>query len=333
MLRRSDLRSRAMLPLSLAGALLLTAGCDSSSTDLDDPTPTATTFSVYLTDAPGDVADVWVEIADVRLVGSGPPVSILDEPTGLINLLELQGTSMVLVEEAEVEPGPYSQLRFVVSGAVLETTDGQVFTLGGAQHPGGLSSTGSLLCPSCGQSGLKVNFAGGLEIDDGENAAMVDFDVSQSFGRQAGQSGRWVMHPVIQGVVTDPGTTVPVTGTVVGQVVLGTDGEGAPVQIPACGGEERGVEAFIPTATSTTLLDDEGDPFTFTASVEASGDFTLSVLDADTYALGYLPVLLLDGEALTWTADVDPGSVEVALNETVDGVVFTITSATCSSTD
>jgi len=336
MLRSLDLRSfnrssRALLPLSLAAALVVATGCESSSTDLEDSGPT--TFSVYLTDAPGEVADVWVEIADVRLVGSGAPVSILGEPSGLINLLELEGTSMVLVDEAEVEPGQYSQLRFVLSGAVLETIDGQVFTFGGAEHPDGLPSTGTLQCPSCGQSGLKVNFAGGLEIGSGENAAMVDFDVSQSFGRQAGQSGRWVMRPVIQGVVTEPGVTVPVTGTIQGQVTLATDGAGDPIQIPACGGAERGLEAFIPTATSTTLLDDEGDPFVFTASVDSAGAFALSVLEADTYALGFAPVLVLGSESLTWTASVAPGSAAVSLGGTADGVVFTITSASCAATD
>lgn len=336
MLRSFDFPSfpranRAVLPLSLVAALAMATGCE-SSTDLDG-SEDATTFSVYLTDAPGEVADVWVEIADVRLVGADMPISILDEPTGLINLLELEGTSMVLVDAAGVEPGSYSQLRFVLSGAVLETIDGQVFTLGGAEHPDGLPTTGTLQCPSCGQSGLKVNFAGGLEIGEGGNAAMVDFDVSQSFGRQAGQSGRWVMRPVIQGVITEPGTTVPVTGTIQGQVVLATDGAGDPIQIPACGGAERGIEAFIPMATSTTLLDEEGDPFVFTADVEASGAFALSVLQGDTYALGYLPVLVLGTESLTWNAAVVPGAIAVPTGGTVDGVVFTITSASCGASD
>jgi hypothetical protein len=32
----------------------------------------------------------------------------------------------------------------------------------------------------------------------------VDFDVAESFGKQAGQSGKWVMHPVLKGSVVEP---------------------------------------------------------------------------------------------------------------------------------
>ena len=54
--------------------------------------------------------------------------------------------------------------------------------------------------PSFGQSGLKVNLAdGSLDLDGDEKILLVDFDVQQSFGHPAGDSGAWVMHPVING--------------------------------------------------------------------------------------------------------------------------------------
>jgi hypothetical protein len=59
--------------------------------------------------------------------------------------------------------------------------------------------TGDLQMPSFAQSGLKVNLPGDaitVEGDD-QRILLVDFDVSKSFGHQAGNSGKWVMHPVI----------------------------------------------------------------------------------------------------------------------------------------
>lgn len=317
--------------LALLSALLfIAAGCDESSTE--PPSGTAS-LSVYLTDAPGDVAGVWVQVDDVLLVGQGQPRSILPEPSELVDLLALVDSSMVLVDGAEVEAGQYSQLRFVIGGGVLEATDGSVYSFGGASHPDGLSSTGDLHCPSCSQSGLKVNFAGGLDLADSENAVLVDFDVAQSFGRQAGQSGRWVMRPLIQGVVTDPGDMDGPGGWIAGEVVLGTDAEGDPIEIPACGGEERSIADFVPLATSTTLEDDDGDPLVFSGRVSGDGSTEIAILAADVYTLGHQGTLLYDGAQLVWDASVSPGSVEVESRATTTGVTWVIEDARCEADD
>jgi hypothetical protein len=52
--------------------------------------------------------------------------------------------------------------------------------------------------PSFGTSGLKVKLPGDLlVVDDDDHVILVDFDAAQSFGQVAGNSGQWVMHPVI----------------------------------------------------------------------------------------------------------------------------------------
>ena len=52
--------------------------------------------------------------------------------------------------------------------------------------------------PSYAQSGLKVNLPGGsVKLDGEQTVVLVDFDVSQSFGKEAGASDRWVMSPVL----------------------------------------------------------------------------------------------------------------------------------------
>lgn len=303
-----------------------------------DETPTDGTFedgqgqlSVYLTDAPGDVEDVWVQVDDVVLVGGGEQISLLDEPTELINLLDLQDEALALAEDQEVEARSYTQVRFILGSAVLESTGGGVFTFGGAEHPDGMDATGTLLCPSCQQTGIKVRLPGGVSIEEGEDAGLLmDFDVSQSFGRKAGQSGMWVMNPTILGLAADPGAIEggETEGTITGTVTLDTD-----VAIPACGGEDRTLEEFVPRAEATTLTDDEGNPLVFSGETAASGDFELEVLGADTYSMGFQAETAFDTVKLVWDATVDPAEVTIdADGDEVGGVSYTITSVTCEST-
>jgi hypothetical protein len=103
--------------------------------------------------------------------------------------------------------------------------------------------------PSLGSSGLKVNFPE-TELDITlDHDFLVDFDVSQSFGKQAGNSGKWVMHPVIKGaefttagaviatLKLNTGVTLPVpptgavtlaafTATLNGEVINFSDSDG-----------------------------------------------------------------------------------------------------------
>jgi hypothetical protein len=333
--------------VALATGLALalgTAACADSGFDPDaDPGDGATTLSVYLTDAPGDVADVWIEIDDIILQG-GPegPLSLLEEPVGPVSLLDLQDEVMLLVEELELEAGTYAQLRFRLGGAVLETVGGSVYAFGGMEHPDGLPVTGTLMCPSCAQSGLKVTFPGGIVIGEGANGILLDFDVAQSFGRQAGQSGRWVMRPLIKGIAVSPGDMdgngdLP-GGRIEGTVALAVDPEsGEPLlALPVCGvGEDavtRTLADFVPRATTTTVLD-EGEPIAFVGSTTAAGAFQVNVLHEDSYALDHWNEIVLNGWILTWQAQVAPATVNVEEGEVVGGVTYTITAASCVPDD
>ncbi len=312
---------------TLAIALLpaLMAGCD------DDSTGSQTALiSLALTDAPGDVAAAWVEIDEIYLQGGGNEgqVTLLDQgqadALGLIELTELAGTTLDLVRDVEISAGNYGQLRFVIEGAVLETEDGEVFTFN-ASHPDGTPSTGDLTCPSCAQTGVKVLLPGEVaDLDSGSHLLVLDFDVSQSFGRSAGQSGMWVMSPVIRGA------KVGFTGSIAGTVDVERDGNQDPlVTIPECpAGTPRDLTAFVPMATAQTLVDDLGEPVTSTTAVAADGTFSLGFLHPDDYNLGFVVDVDFDGATLTFEADV-PGVVTVTSGGSSD-VVYTITAATCS---
>ena len=322
----------------VAGTLILAlAACDEGPSE---PGPSLgegeASLSVYLKDAPGDVANVWVEVVDVVLIGGeGGPRSLLDEPSSLIDLLALQDDILTLVDGEEVEAGSYQQIRFVVGGAVLESTDGQVFVRDGAEHPDGLETTGNLQCPSCGQTGIKVRFPGSLDLEEGEHGLLLDFDVAESFGRQAGQSGMWVMRPSIQGARVEPGEVESgdAVATIRGWVELGEDDEGDPVVLPECGDRERGLDDFVPAAVSTSQVDDEGEPFRFSGATTPEGDFAIEALVSDTYELTYRDRVVLNGQELVWTAVVEPETVEASKGEEATGIVYTVLEAACQATD
>ena len=149
----------------LSSLLLFTlaavAACQDSP--IDDPLPvddSGTRISVFITDAPGDVSAVWVDVSEIYFQGGpGGRTPLVTEATGLIELTSLADRARELAGDVAIEPGNYAQLRFVVSAAVLETLDGSVYVFGDAVHPGGVAATGDLMCPGCSNSGLKTWFS------------------------------------------------------------------------------------------------------------------------------------------------------------------------------
>lgn len=329
----SRLARAATIPL--LGLSLGFAGCDDD--DDDDPIGPGddeATVTVLLTDAPGAVEAVWVEILEIHLQGGDDgQVTLLDESTGLIEITELVGETRTLASDVELEPGQYGQLRMVIGDAVLETEDGEVYVLGDAEHPDALETTGELQCPSCQQSGIKVLLPNdAVEVGEGANALILDFDVAQTFGHRAGNSGMWVMQPTIQAVWVEDQNADGVpdldqVGAIRGTVELG-DG----VTIPECpAGTARDLTDFVPLATAQTLVDGDGNPIVRTGSVQADGSFELTFLAPDAYTLGYQEALEFDEATLSFTAEVDTDEVTVE-DDAVTGLVYTITAATCEVT-
>lgn len=189
---RSIMRSLVLLAV-------LTAGCAERATG-----PGRATLTIHLTDAPGDIHAAVVTIAEVYLQGTGGR-TVLGSTPYTVDLVTLATTSTVLIENVTVSAGTYPELRFVVTGAYIEVEDAsggtQIFASAAdyAGLPPGPVVDGQLQLPSFATSGLKVKLPdGGLEVPTaGAMSLLVDFDVAQSFGHEAGQSGMWVMHPVI----------------------------------------------------------------------------------------------------------------------------------------
>jgi len=276
--------------------------------------------SIVLTDAPGDIRAAVVTIDEIYLQGSDGRTVLRDRDT-TVNLLTLANDAATIVDQAIVPAGSYEQLRFVISGAYIEVEgDGggsEIYATSPdyAGLPAGAVVTGELQAPSLGQSGLKVQLGGDDSFVVTEDAAivLVDFDVSQSFGHQAGNSGRWVMHPVIKGA------TITTAATVVVNVALGSG-----VTLPDIGGNPTTLAAFNATVTnsgSTTETLQLSDP-------ESDGTWTatFNYLLPGTYSVGVTPPA-----GMTITTDpVLPVSVNAA-SGTTETVSVTVTSATVPS--
>ncbi len=174
--------------------------------------------SVLLTDAPGDeIQTAVVTISEIYLQGGEGGRVVLRDTPATVSLLDLANSTSELVSEAVVPQGDYSELRFVITGGYIEVAndDGSTTVFASSDDyaglPEGTTVGGRLHMPSYGASGLKVKFAEKLTIEGEQKVLLVDFDVGQSFGREAGGSGRWVMSPVIKAAEVTASGSIRVT--------------------------------------------------------------------------------------------------------------------------
>jgi hypothetical protein len=222
---RTISRLRSSFAALLAVALLPLVGCGGGEGKV----------TLLLTDAPGDnIKTAVVTISEIYLQGGedgdgdddgdikkangdkGGRVVLLDEPA-TVSLLELANKTAELVSDAVVPNGDYSEIRFVITGGYIEVNnpDGTTSIFASSADyaglPAGAQVAGQLHMPSYGSSGLKVKFTETLTIEGEQKILLVDFDVAQSFGKEAGGSGRWVMSPVIKAAEVTASGSINVT--------------------------------------------------------------------------------------------------------------------------
>jgi hypothetical protein len=295
-------------PILAAAAL---AACDSGTSS------NASRVTIRLHDAPGDLAEAWVKVDRVYLMGTSAAdstsgrVDLLTTPTGWINLTDLTGGSFSTIVNGVAAPaGSYTQLRIVVCEAYVVTESGDVYSTTGATLPAGVTSDGQLRTPSGCQSGFKVKLPGGsVTLENDAEVFSVDFDVSQSFGHVAGNSGAWVMHPVMTA------TDIQFMGSISGIVSLATG-----VTFPTCGGAATDVTKFSPLAISA--LD------SLSAVVGTDGAYALGVAPG-TYTMSYVPALsFTNGDSLLVTAAPSVPSATVASGGSTT-VNYSVSAVTC----
>lgn len=302
--------TRLALPL----LALAVAACDGGTGGNGDAR-----VSIRLTDAPGDLAEAWVKIDRIYLKGdadsiNGGRIDLLTTETDWVDLLTLSGgRTAELVNGTTVPAGRYQELRFVVCEAYIVTNDGDVYASDDATLPSGVTADGELHMPSACSSGFKVKFPADSSVNLASESTImtVDFDVSQSFGHQAGNSGRWVMHPVLHA------TSVGFAGGIAGTVSVAQG-----VTLPTCGGAAVAVTAFVPQATAGSTV--------YTSAVGTDGRYRITV-PAGTFTMGYAPALsFANGDSLMVTATPSAATVSVASGATATAD-YSITAATCKA--
>ena len=314
-------------PIVLALMLPL-AACEDETTGPGDG---SATLSIYLTDGPGEVEAVWVELLGLTAQGGeGGSVDLLAAPTELILLTDLVGTVQFLGVNAGLGPTTFRQLRLVVGDVVLKALNDTVYVKGDPILPAGLEAfdQGELQCPSCSQSGIKVKVPNDeMKVEGGSASLVLDFDVTQSFGHKAGNSGKWVMKPVILGALVEGNLEeLGLAGSVAGTVEL--------VAIPQCPeGTDRTIQDFVPTATLNGFLDGEGQPIVRTGTMEADGTFRIGFLPPGSYTMGYMgsiDVGLTDptSHQLVFTADVSSEQVTILASEEPEEATVAYTNLT-----
>jgi hypothetical protein len=296
------------------------AACDSSNID----SPDSVRLSVLLTDAPGDFSAAVVTISSIYLQADetedneGGRIVLLDDPV-TTDLLTLVADFETLVDGMVVPEGTYGQLRFVIDGAYIEVetqTGVEVYaTQDYEEAPGQVD--GTLMCPSCGESGIKVNFVGGLTIGDEDETVVVDFDVSETFGHQAGNSGMWIMHPSLKAASLEAVASLEVRLGLESGVSLPIIGGGA-VTLGDFEAELRGASADPNAPGEIVLFTDADSDGTFEASFDnvVPGDYVIVVRGPLGLSFGTSP-------SVPMTV-----SIDAEASATAD---FTITSATLAN--
>jgi hypothetical protein len=275
-------------------------------------------LTIQLTDAPAaDIKEAFIQIEKFILIGTPNDTSasgrIEFEPDDddFIDLLQLTGGKvMEIVDAADVPEGTYSELRVVLSEGYVRLKDGRVFATAGADVPDSTDVDGELKCPSCAQSGFKVKFQGsGFTVSD-NSTVLLDFDVAQSFGHEAGNSGKFIMKPVLRATAQ----TV-LLGRIRGSVTLAGG-----VTIPTCGTTTNNVTVFKPIAVMA------GD--TLTGVTDTTGVYRITGVVPGTYTLGSVKdYTYANGDSLTITAA--PSVASVTVNGDSVTANYQITAVSC----
>jgi len=267
---------RSALPVMSALVAAITLGACGESVSVN--TGGAASVRVLLTDAPIDyVESAMVDIGRVELLPAdgGAHIVLSDDGTdGPVDLLDLQNSVTMMIADADIEAGTYSQLRLIVESASVELKNPYLFVSG--------DSVMNLTVPSGAQTGIKLNLTGedgeALVIPEGETVLVVDFDVSRSFVMQGSPdtpAGIKGMHfqPTLRVVVYD------VAGSMSGTVSTQLDSTRVDSLTVTAEPVDEGLLEAYQTQTATTMTDSLG---AYTIPFLIPGAYTVRVTLPDT---------------------------------------------------
>jgi hypothetical protein len=177
----------------ILGTTFFFTSCDKSADNMNN---SPSHLDIYLTDAPGDYQEVWVDIQKVMINvpggdatdSAGWKEAPLLRP-GLYNLLDFRNGADTVLGGVDLPAGTVSQIRLVLGD------DNYLVLEDGTKVP--------LTTPSAQQSGLKLNVH--AELKAGIPYALVlDFDAARSVV-ETGKSGQYLLKPVIRTFAKEAG--------------------------------------------------------------------------------------------------------------------------------
>ncbi len=170
----------------LIGGIIFLNSCNKSG---DSNLGNTSRLELYLTDAPGNYKEVWIDIQKV-MVNVGTDTSSNSKGwkeipllrPGLYNLLDFSNGADTIIAGADLPAGVVSQIRLVLGN------NNHLVLKDNSEVP--------LTTPSSQQSGLKLNVH--TELIAGIPYALVlDFDASRSIV-ETGEPGTYILKPVIR---------------------------------------------------------------------------------------------------------------------------------------
>jgi hypothetical protein len=307
------LMSRRILTAALVLASAIACGGSSGSSG------NQARLTVLLKDAPANFKAAVVTITEVNLQGTNGK-SVLSSTRTTVDLLTLANDVKTLLKDVVIPAGTYGELRIVLSGGYVAVDNGSggtdIFASSPTYEglPAGTTATGTLKMPSLAQSGLKVDFANDeLTLAVGSKVLLIDFDVAQSFGHEAGGSNSWVMHPVIKGA------ELTVSGNLNATLALDANLK-LPVVDLGSGPHQVTLADF-----SATLTDPNSNVINEALVADATGKFGASFL----YLMpgSYTLTFSAPGITALTTAPATPAAVTVTAGQATN-LAFTLTATT-----
>lgn len=166
--------------------LLLTTLGSGAITGCDSGEVANANLDVRMIDAPGDFAEVNVNISHLRLKRCGGAWVEVETDGGTLNLLSLTGGNYAaLASDVVIPAGHYCEGRIIITGEpTIVTNEGEIL---------------SLKLPSGSSSGYKIKDLDFTASAQTNLALTLDFDADESI-HEAGSSGKYVMAPTVRAV-------------------------------------------------------------------------------------------------------------------------------------
>lgn len=150
------------LVLFFVGAFVLLISCDKETNSVDNNISSTAMLRIFLTDSPAEFEAVNITFSEISAHFNDQWLTVQGD-TVTINLLEWNNGNSIILGEAELPAGHYTQIRLMIQDAEV-VVDGQTFPL---------------TVPSGAQTGLKMGPE--FTLNPGTTYELVvDFDVARS---------------------------------------------------------------------------------------------------------------------------------------------------------